>query len=99
VAAVLLGAGTALATARLELVTQAPMTVRGSGFAGHESVRVRLVLPTAEIVRRVRATRRGRFSVRFTRTAPDRCAGYAIVATGSRGSVARLRRQPRCPPA
>ena len=88
-----------MATARLELVTQAPFTVRGTGFARGESVRVRLLLPKQEIVRRVRASRRGRFSVRFAGATPDRCAGYAIVATGSGGSIARLRRQPRCPPA
>jgi hypothetical protein len=85
---------------RLVLVAQNPVTVRGAGFARYERVRVRLVMPDAEIVRRVRASRRGRFSVSFPGAAPDRCAGWSIIATGASGSVARLRRPARgCPPA
>jgi hypothetical protein len=101
VAAAALGAGTAAAAARLEVVAHAPLTVRGSGFARHEVVRVRLRMPNAQMVRRVRATRRGRFSARFPGAAPDRCAGYSIVATGASGSSAALRRPARrgCPPA
>jgi hypothetical protein len=96
-----LGAGTAAAAPRLEVVTQAPFSVRGAGFARHESVRVRLLLPGTELVRRVRASRGGRFVARFAGAAPDRCAGYSIVATGAAGSVARLRMPVRrgCPPA
>jgi hypothetical protein len=96
-----LGAGTAAAAPRLEVVTQAPFSVRGAGFARHESVRVRLLLPSTEIVRRVRASRAGRFVARFAGAAPDRCAGYSIAATGAAGSVARLRMPVRrgCPPA
>jgi hypothetical protein len=95
-----LGAGAAQATPRLQVATQAPLTIRGVGFARHESVRVRLLLPATEMVRRVRATRRGSFSVRFAGATPDRCSGYSLVATGGAGSVARLQvRRRGCPPA
>jgi HD-GYP domain-containing protein (c-di-GMP phosphodiesterase class II) len=99
--AAVLGPGTAVAKPRLKVVAHAPLTVRGTGFVRHESVRVRLVMPDSEMVRRVRATRRGRFSVRFTRAAPDRCAGYAVVASGDAGSFVTLRwpARPGCPPA
>jgi hypothetical protein len=99
--AAVLAPGTADAKARLKIVTHAPLTVRGAGFMRHESVRVRLLMPDAEMVRRVRATRRGRFSVRFDGAAPDRCAGYSIVASGASGSFATLRwpARPGCPPA
>jgi len=97
----LIGAGTAVARPRLELVTPNPLLVRGTGFARQESVRVRLLVRNGEMVRRVWATRGGRFLVRFGGPAPDRCAGYSIVATGASGSYARLRRpvRPACPPA
>ena len=96
-----LGAGAAAATPRLHLVTPAPLSVRGLGFVRYESVRVRLLLAGTVMVRRVRASRRGRFVARFAGAAPDRCSGYAVVATGASGSVARLRMpvRPGCPPA
>jgi hypothetical protein len=82
-------------------VTRYPLTVRGTGFVRHESVRVRLLIPGREVVRRVRATRRGRFTVSFAGAAPDRCSSYSIVASGASGSFATLRRpvRPGCPPA
>jgi hypothetical protein len=100
-AAALLVTGTAVAAARLQVVTPRPLTVRGAGFVRHESVRVRLLMPGREIVRRVRATRGGRFTVRFAGAAPDRCSGYSIVASGASGSFATLRWpvRPGCPPA
>jgi hypothetical protein len=102
-AAALLGTATAgaVAPARLQVVTQRPLTVRGAGFGRHERVRVRLLMPGAEMVRRVRSTRRGVFTVRFAGAAPDRCSGYSIVASGASGSVATLRWPVRrgCPPA
>ncbi|MEA2184089.1 MAG: hypothetical protein QOF69_3274 [Solirubrobacteraceae bacterium] len=94
------GAGTAVGKPRLAIVTPAPVTVRGAGFHRHESVRVRLLAPGVEMVRRLRATRAGRFSVSFAGVAPDRCAGYSIVATGASGSLVTLRWPVRrgCPP-
>jgi hypothetical protein len=100
--AAVLGPGTAVAKPRLTIVAHAPLlTVRGSGFVRHESVRVSLLMPGSEIVRRVRATRRGGFSVRFAGAAPDRCTGYSIVARGAAGSFVTLRwpARPGCPPA
>jgi hypothetical protein len=94
-------AGTAVAKPRLAIVTQTPVTVRGAGFQRHESVRLRLLAPGLQMVRRLRATRAGRFSVSFAGAAPDRCAGYSIVATGASGSLVTLRWPVRrgCPPA
>jgi hypothetical protein len=100
-AVAVLAASTAVAKPRLEIVTADPAMVRGVGFAPRESVRVRLLGPDMEMLRRVRATRGGRFSVRFASPAPDRCTGYSIVAIGAAGSYARLRWpvRPACPPA
>ena len=96
-----LGPGTAVAKPRLKVVAQAPLTVRGTGFVAREAVRVRLLMPRSEMVRRVRASRRGRFLARFAGAAPDRCAGYSIVASGGAGSFVTLRwpARPGCPPA
>ena len=100
-AVAVLAAAPAVARPRLKIVAAHPLTVRGAGFARHEVVRVRLLARNVEMVRRVRATRGGRFFVRFAGAAPDRCSGYSIVATGASGSFVTLRWPvlPGCPPA
>lgn len=85
-------------TARLQLADAAPLTLRGTGFVAGERVRV-TVSARSTRTRRVAAGRSGTFVVRFAGIAYDRCNGLLAQATGSEGSVARLKRpQPFCPP-
>ena len=84
--------------AALRLVSEAPLTLTGSGFGATESVRVRLVAPTVR-TKVVRTTASGRFVVRFSK--PGCVAGMLIVtAQGLRtGRAASYRRLGvACPP-
>jgi hypothetical protein len=80
----------------LRLVRAAPLTVKGSNFLSRERVRV----AAANHIRTVRASTSGAFVVKFNDVTYDRCAqGVVIAATGSRGSVAKLKLQPlECAP-
>jgi hypothetical protein len=78
----------------LRLVDATPLTVRGTGFAGHERVRLRLKRESGVVVRRAQATATGRFVVRFgVAVAP--CPTWVVVARGGLGSRATLRPDPR----
>jgi hypothetical protein len=90
-------AGMALAP-HLRVLSLQPMTVRGVDFRAQERVRVTLLNEEGTFVRRVRANDAGRFLARFS-VAVGYCDGWQVVAKGSRGSVARLHRDPRgdCP--
>ena len=86
----------------LRLVTVSPVSVHGSGFGARERVRVRLRslgMPTA--TRRVRATRRGRFTVTFAWVGIDRCSAFSVTAVGRSGRRATVHRRlsAKCPPA
>jgi hypothetical protein len=70
--------------ATLTITSQRPLTVAGRGFAPLETVRVRSDAGT----KRVRASRAGRFTVRFAGV--DACAGGTITAVGSQGTRAGL---------
>ena len=66
-------------TARLMIKRVIPTTiVAGAGFRSGEVVRL-----TGVPVRRVRASAKGTFTVRFR---SDPCKGFTITATGSKGS-------------
>jgi hypothetical protein len=83
----------------LKLEGRAPVTIAGTGFAAHERVRLVLHSPRARS-RQVTASSSGTFSKAFSGVAVDRCSGFWVSATGSRGSRAVLRRPPpECPPA
>jgi hypothetical protein len=95
--ALLLTAGVTAATpprqsahARMQLVRRQPLTVQGRSFHRRERVRVVLRMATTNTVRRVRATRAGRFTVRFRGVRPGPCVRFTVVATGRRGSLAIL---------
>jgi hypothetical protein len=95
----LLFAGLAFgAPARATLALQGA-SIRGAHFHPRERVRVRVTSPST-IVRTVRASATGAFTVVLS-TTPDPCNDAVIVvATGARGDVARLKVMPRgCAPA
>jgi hypothetical protein len=70
-----------------------PITVQGSGFKAGE--RVKVVVRISVVLRKtVTATRRGRFTVTFSRG--SRCVAIHVVATGNKGSRATAYVPPRC---
>jgi hypothetical protein len=82
-------AGTA-ARPTLRVVDEMPLVVRGTGFRPREHVQVSLVLRTRSRSTRLVASLGGTFVARFTFT-PIQCQFVeAVVATGDRGSCARM---------
>lgn len=79
-------------------LTLSGSAVRGSHFHPHERVRVTMTT-TSTVVRSVRATRVGAFTVALA-TAPDPCSSAVVItATGAAGDHAQLKVVPRaCPP-
>ena len=89
--------GTATRTARLRILQTPTLSLSGSRFLPGERVRVTVVSRTKHS-KRVTATRRGAFVVRFD-FMPDRCLGATVVAVGNRGSRAQAKLpMPVCPP-
>jgi hypothetical protein len=83
--------------ATLKLTRGAPLTVRGTQFVPAERVRVAVV--GEGLQRRVTASGRGAFLVSFTNISYDRCDGLIVIAVGSDGSRAVLKRpEVFCPP-
>jgi hypothetical protein len=96
VALVLAGLAASSSPARhatLRLVTVSPLQVGGAGFRARERVRVVATAAQVSVAKRVRASRRGAFAVTFGFSA-GHCAGLRVVATGSAGSRATLKRPP-----
>jgi hypothetical protein len=71
-----------------------PASLRGSGFASREHVRIVIVAGGERSVRRTVATRLGRFVLRLTSVDVEACAGFSARAVGSDGSRASLKRAP-----
>ena len=72
--------------ATLRLVDDtAPATLRGSGFQPREHVRVVVVAGTIRSVRKVVATRLGRFALRI-RDDVNACSGFSATAVGQQGN-------------
>ena len=88
--------GSLLRTARVTVTDVSPFTVHGSQFLGHERVTV-VVTVKSRYVHTVWATSAGTFTTRFTGVSLDHCAGYAVRATGNRGSTAFFKVVPECP--
>lgn len=76
--------------ARLKMTSRRPLVVSGSHFRRRERVRVVVHAGDVRRVRRVRASRTGRFTVSFRTVAAGPCGGLSVVATGRRGSRAVL---------
>jgi hypothetical protein len=95
-AAAALATGTAAATAAtvpkkpsLRLLAYTPLTVRGKSFKAVE--RVRIAVDGIRVLT-VRASATGTFTAAAEGVVLERCGGgYTILATGSRGSSARLK--------
>lgn len=82
----------------LRLVSASPLTIRGLRFVAKERVRV-MVLEAGSATRRVSADVQGTFVASFQETSADRCSALSVLAVGSRGSRAALKRPgPLCPP-
>jgi hypothetical protein len=80
------------ATLRLDDDT-APALLRGAGFQPREHVRVVVVSGATRTVRKLVATRLGRFVVRM-RAEMKACQGFSARAVGSEGTKATLKRAP-----
>ena len=85
--------------ASLRIVSSAPVTVAGVRFKPLERVRLRVAVSGTRLVRRARASRRGRFVVAVPYSL-DRCSeGLVVRAVGAHGSRALLKLPPMlCPP-
>jgi hypothetical protein len=84
----------------LRLLDRQPLVLRGRSFLPRELVKVTVTTDAQRSVKRLRATSTGMFTANFVAVELDRCSGMLVVATGSRGSQARLKMpQPACPPA
>ncbi|MGH3080686.1 MAG: hypothetical protein ACRDNH_06060 [Gaiellaceae bacterium] len=90
--------GASSGVTKLTIVDRTPLTLRGTGFAAGE--RVRLVVRTTSTRQlRLSATRSGSFLAAFRATSYNRCSGLNAFAFGSRGSRAQLvLPAPACPP-
>jgi hypothetical protein len=98
--ALAISAGAARTKATLRLTSLQPVGVRGNGFAARERVRVQLSGGVTG-TRRVTATARGTFTMRFADVNADRCSSVRVVARGSDGTRATLKYlpAPMCLPA
>jgi hypothetical protein len=77
------------AKARLILMDNAPLTLRGTQFDAGERVRL-IVVAGRRVTKQLRANGAGGFVVRFRGTSLGRCAGYTAIAVGARGSRASI---------
>jgi hypothetical protein len=92
------GDETSAGKATLKLQRSAPLTLRGARFVSAERVVVS-VRTDGRRTKRVTANDRGAFVVSFPGFTYDRCDPLFVLAVGSRGSRAGLKRPPRlCPP-
>jgi hypothetical protein len=85
----------------LRLLRTTPLVVTGARFLPRERVTVRINVNEDRRLRRVTATRTGRFTVTFTGVlVHDRCnSPFRIWAIGARGSRAEMKMPPlQCPP-
>jgi xanthine/CO dehydrogenase XdhC/CoxF family maturation factor len=72
---------------RVRMVDQAPLTLRGVGFARDERVRLAVSLGDRTAVRKLRANDAGSFTTRFGALRYGRCGpALEVEAAGSRGS-------------
>jgi hypothetical protein len=80
----------------VRVAATSPFTVVGTHFVPGERVRV-VLEARGPHVRTVTARPSGRFTAAFRGVSIPDCMGFLIVATGDRGSRARLSLMPECP--
>jgi hypothetical protein len=88
-------AGAEREVARLSVVSENPLVVRGTGFAPKEVVLVKADGARSRTILR-RASKAGAFRVGLGRTKRRACAVIVVRAIGSQGSRATLRWAPAC---
>lgn len=83
----------------LRVARAAPLALAGNHFRARERVRVTVRAAGARTTKAVRASRRGRFVVRFAALGLDRCnSDWTALATGAGGSRAAFKLpQLQCP--
>jgi hypothetical protein len=90
--------GASSGAATIRVMDRTPLTLRGTGFAAGERVRI-VVRTTSTRQMRLSATSRGSFVAAFRRATYNRCSGLTAFAFGSGGSRAQLvLPAPACPP-
>ncbi len=77
--------------ARIWLVSERPVVVRGNGFGAWESVRVSVAAKGMRVSKAVFASRSGVFVARWTRSITAGCTSVTVTAKGSRGTSATWR--------
>ena len=87
------GVGQTTRGARLNLLDTSPAMVQATGFRARERVRL-VVSQPALMVRNVTAGSGGGFTMRLAGVNANSCQGFSVVATGSNGSRAMLKRPP-----
>jgi hypothetical protein len=91
-------ASTATSKAKLTVVRDKPLALRGTGFRPHEAVRIALLASIKRSVKRAEAGANGSFKVAFSPPA-DSCSLVTAHAVGSKGSRASVHiGGPPCPP-
>ncbi len=85
------GVGQTTRGARLRLLDTSPAMVQATGFRARERVRLVISAP-AQLVRNATASSGGGFTMRLAGVSANSCQGFSIVATGSDGSRAALKR-------
>jgi multidrug efflux pump subunit AcrA (membrane-fusion protein) len=102
-ALVLSGVGTGAGSSQhpsLRFAQTVPLRIAGSHFRVRERVRVTATVSATRSTRRVRASAKGSFVAIFA-TGAGRCSEVRVIAVGSGGSRATLKRlpSPACLPA
>lgn len=81
----------------LQLASSPELVVRGTGFAKLERLKVTAFVGSGQLVRRVTASRLGRFSVQLDARS-SACGGAVVQAFGPKSGLVRLKLSVRaCP--
>jgi hypothetical protein len=91
IAALVLAAPATASTAKLRLVKDLPLTLKGSAFKSTEIVTVTATVNGRKLIRVTHASPAGTFSVAFAGVRFDPCKGNLVItARGRRSGLVRL---------
>jgi hypothetical protein len=83
---------------RIALLDTQPVTVRGTGFKSAERVQVAAFTGAKTMRRAATGSSAGAFTMRLPGLDANDCQGFAVTATGNKGSRASIKRAPgQCP--